>query len=151
MTGIPGARRLFQKRGPRISNLSKVIAGLTDEVEQRLLKGGNAIVENNESAGIRFDPNVLKYVLDELVIENKIKIFLHTFYNALTINNNRIEKIIVGNKDGIGTISADFFIDATGDGDLCRDAELKSFTSNSIQPPPLPPFFTEMLKRAWLN
>lgn len=25
----------------------QVIAGLTDEVEQRLLKGGNAIVENN--------------------------------------------------------------------------------------------------------
>lgn len=113
----------------------QVIAGLTQEVEDSLLKDGKAVIENTDDVGIRFDPNAMKWVLDKLVAENNIKIFFHTFYNSLSIKENKIEKIIVGNKDGIGTISAEFFVDATGDGDLCRDAGLNSYISGAIQPP----------------
>ena len=118
-----------------VDGKEQIIAGLTDEVEHTLLKNGWARTEESQSAGIRFDPNALKLVLDRLVAEHKIKIFFHTFYSALATQENRIEKVIVANKDGLGTISADFFIDATGDGDLCRDVGLPAFVASPIQPP----------------
>ena len=118
-----------------IDGKEQIIAGLTEEVEQMLFKNGNAIVENTESSGIRFDPNAMKFMLDKLVTENNIKIFLHTYYSSLILKDKNIEKIIVSNKDGIGSISAKFFIDASGDGDLCRDAGLELYISNTIQPP----------------
>ena len=112
----------------------QIIAGLTHEVEQILFEGGNAKYYDR-SLNVRFDPNILKYVLDKMVCENKIKVYFHTFYNSLILEDNKIDKIIVSNKDGMGTISAKFFIDSTGDGDLCRDAGLESYTSELLQPP----------------
>lgn len=113
----------------------QIIGGLTEEVEETLFKRGYAECCDNKSVGIYFDPNALKLVLDELVESCKIKIFFHSFYNSLILNENEIDKIIIGNKDGMGSIKAKFFIDATGDGDLCRDAGLESYVSDSIQPP----------------
>ena len=113
----------------------QVIAGLTDEVEQMLFRGGNAEQVNTKSAGVRFDPNAMKFILDKLVVENKIKIFFHTFYHSLIVKDNRIQQIMVSNKDGLGVIRANFFIDASGDGDLCRDVGLKSYMSSAVQPP----------------
>lgn len=71
----------------------------------------------------------MKTVLDDLVIKHGIKIFFHTFYQSLIVNEKRIEYIIVGNKDGIGIIRGKFFVDATGDGDVCRDANLERYIS----------------------
>lgn len=113
----------------------QIIAGLTDEIEQLLLKNDYAQKENTKSCGIRFDPNAMKWVLDKLVVENNIKVFFHTYFSSVTVKNKKVKNIIVANKDGIGIISADFFIDATGDGDLCREIKLKSYTSVAIQPP----------------
>lgn len=113
----------------------QIIAGLTEEVQNSLIKGGYACVQNTQSAGIRFDPNAMKLMLDELVEKNRIHVFFHTHYGSLIQNGNRIEKIIVANKDGLGTVTASFFIDASGDGDLCRDAGIPCYTASAIQPP----------------
>ena len=113
----------------------QVIGGLTHEVVQTLLQGGYATVSPTESNHITFDPNALKWVLDTLVTEHKITVFFHTFYNTLIPQDGKIESIIVGNKDGLGRIWAGFFIDATGDGDLCRDMGLESYTDGALQPP----------------
>ena len=101
-----------------VDKKEQIIAGLTDEVEQQLFQNGNAIRVDTKSVGIRFDPNALKSVLDNFVKEQNIKIFFHTFYNSLILEDNRIKKIIISNKDGMGIIESAFFIDATGDGDL---------------------------------
>ena len=113
----------------------QIIGGLTDEVVQTLVKKGYGKIEGTESRHISFDPNALKLVLDELVTEHRIKVFFHTFYNSLVTDGKQIRKIIVGNKDGIGAITAKFFIDATGDGDLCRDAGLEAYWDDAVQPP----------------
>lgn len=113
----------------------QIIGGLTEEVQNTLINEGYGVLQNTKSSGIRFDPNAMKIVLDRLVNACGIKIFFHTHYGALTMEGNRIEKIIVANKDGLGAVSADFFIDASGDGDLCRDSGLNSYTSAAIQPP----------------
>lgn len=113
----------------------QIIGGLTHEVAQTLLKLGYAGVSPTESNHTILDPNALKWVLDTLVTEHKIKIFFHTFYHSLVTDSGRIESILVANKDGLGRISAAFFIDATGDGDLCRDAGVEAYTNSALQPP----------------
>lgn len=113
----------------------QIIGGLTHEIVQTLLEKGYGKMEKTESRYVSFDPNAMKMILDTLVIQSHIKIFFHTFYNSLVTDDNRIQQIVVGNKDGIGTITADFFIDATGDGDLCRDASVESYVDSAIQPP----------------
>ena len=114
---------------------NQIIHGLTEEVQTTLLVRGEAFLINSQSAGIHFDPNAMKRALDELVENSGVKVFLHTHYGALITAGNRIQKIVVANKDGIGTVSGEFFIDATGDGDLCRDSDVESYVSTTIQPP----------------
>lgn len=118
-----------------IYNKEQIVEGLTNEIVQILVKTGYGKLEKTESRFVSFDPNALKLILDKLVTDAKIKVFFHTFYNSLVMGEKGIEKIIVGNKDGLGAITAKFFIDATGDGDLCRDAGLRSYTDAAIQPP----------------
>lgn len=118
-----------------IDGKEQVIAGLTEEVRSTLLKNGHAVPEKTVSPAIYFDPNVMKWELDKLAISAGVHIFFHTHYHALQMEGNRITGIIVGNKDGLGLISADFFIDATGDGDLCRDSGVPGYRYDAVQPP----------------
>lgn len=113
----------------------QIIGGLTHEVVQTLLKTGYGERKHGEYDYVSFDPNALKRILDSLAMENHIKVFFHTFYNSLVVKDNSIESILVGNKDGMGAICGKFFIDATGDGDLCRDVGLCAYTHSAIQPP----------------
>lgn len=113
----------------------QIIAGLTAETVERLKKHDSAVITQSESTAIRFDPNILKYLLDEYIKENKIKLFLHTHYDGLIKDDRRIKAVFICNKDGRGAITADFFIDATGDGDLLRDLGIESYQSRRRQPP----------------
>lgn len=112
----------------------QVIGGLTEEMERRLIDRG-ASVENTASAGLRFNSEHLKIELDRLVQEHRIHPFLHTRYAGVTAENNCVQAVFIENKDGRGAIRARFFIDATGDGDLCRDLRLKSYQYPQLQPP----------------
>lgn len=113
----------------------QIIAGLTEEVVRRMQKNGDAIERQSESSAIRFNSAVLACELDALIAEHHVKLFLHTSYANLIKNEDAVEAVLVENKDGRGAIRAAFFIDATGDGDLCRDAGLEAYRSDIIQPP----------------
>lgn len=118
-----------------VDGREQIIGGVTDEVVRTLSKDGYASTGNNPAAAIRFDPNAMKWVLDRLVTECGIRVFFHTFYSTLIMQGDRITGVVVSNKDGMGILKADFFVDATGDGDLCRDAGLSAYRSAAIQPP----------------
>ncbi len=113
----------------------QIIAGLTGEMTERMVRHGDATVCKSESGAIRFNPAILACELDSLVAEHGITLMLHTKYAALSAADGRIEAIFVENKDGRGAVCASFFIDATGDGDLCRDAGLESYRHSTLQPP----------------
>ncbi len=113
----------------------QIIAGLTDEVENTLAKQDAVCFEETEHAGVRFNSARLEGVLDALVTEYKIDAYLHTFYCDAVVEDGEIKGVIVANKDGLGVIQAKFFIDASGDGDLSRDAGLEGYRYKHIQPP----------------
>lgn len=115
----------------------QIIAGLTVEVIDRLLKR-NAVFssEKSSSVGVTFNSQELKIELDELVIESKILPYLHTLFSEPYLDEQgKLTGVIIDNKSGRGIIKAKYFIDATGDGDLCYRLGLESYSSDLLQPP----------------
>ncbi len=106
----------------------QVISGLSEEMLGRLHP-------LDVESGHKFNPAAMKYELDRILIENNVKIFLHTYYAGLAVDGDEICAVFVENKDGRGAIKAKFFIDATGDGDLCRDLKIERYEHSRIQPP----------------
>ncbi len=115
-----------------VEGKKQIIAGLSEEVLSRLSEIDYRTGPGNSHF---FNPNELKIELDAVLKEAGVKIYLHTFYTGLTLDGDRITSIFVENKDGRGAIKAKFFIDATGDGDLCRDLGIESYVNDNIQPP----------------
>ncbi len=65
-----------------------------------------------------FDAEALKYVLNEMCLEAKVKIRFHTFVSGVKKLDNNMQEVEVVGKSGKRWISAKVFIDATGDGDV---------------------------------
>jgi hypothetical protein len=115
---------------------NQVIAGLTDEVMQRMVAAGYAKQELRSShAGFRFSSEQLKIELDSLAVSAGINLFLHAHFIDLIRDGNKITALTFVDKDGQRAIRAKFFIDATGDGDLCKAFGMQSYTLPAVQPP----------------
>ena len=114
---------------------TQVISGLTEETLSRFDEVDHTVYGADDAKSHVFNPVELKCVLDEMLQECGVKIYLHTYYAGIATDGDDIKAIFVENKDGRGAIKAKFFIDATGDGDLCRDLGIKRFENESMQPP----------------
>jgi hypothetical protein len=115
----------------------QIIAGLTLEVMDRLSKR-DAVIRSSENAsrGFTFNSQELKIELDELVLESEIIPYLHTLFSEPYLDKNgKLAGVIVDNKSGRGIIKARYFIDASGDGDLCERLGLETYTRDLLQPP----------------
>jgi hypothetical protein len=110
---------------------TRIIGGLTDDVEQELLRRGEAYLEKKDTPSRAATLNVagLQILLDELVAEQKtITPFLHTRLAAAECDRpGHVTTAIVADKSGLRSIRGRFFIDASGDADLCRFAGLPTW------------------------
>ncbi|MBE6611586.1 MAG: FAD-dependent oxidoreductase, partial [Ruminococcaceae bacterium] len=61
-----------------MDNKEQIIAGLTEEVVNRLLLRGALTVQKSRSSSYNFNPMELTILLDELAKEHKIDLMLHT-------------------------------------------------------------------------
>ena len=110
---------------------------LTSDVFNKLIKRleTNKALHKNEQI---FDDEKMKYILDEMVKDYNIDILFHTLFVDADKKGNSIDKIYIENKSGRMSLSADVFIDATGDGDLAARAgaqfELGRNSDNLCQP-----------------
>lgn len=109
----------------------QVISGLTEEVLERLEKR-NAVLRHKQVYMLNTEE--LKIELDQLVLESRIKPYLHTMFTAPYVKDEELIGVIVENKDGRGIILADVFIDATGDADLAHRLGMETYVSNRLQP-----------------
>jgi len=112
-----------------------IIGGLTVELMERL-KLRKAVQERERSAAWAwaFNPFEMQIELDELIRENKIRPWLHTFFAAPWVKDGHLGGVFVENKSGRGLIKARQFIDATGDGDLCARLGLETYYNGRFQP-----------------
>lgn len=67
---------------------------------------------------IPFDPEFLKLVLDELVLESGVQVLFHSIIAGAESDGRLVKQVTVASKAGIQQLEAECFIDATGDGDL---------------------------------
>ena len=65
-----------------------------------------------------FFTEYFKFVLDEMIVESNIDVLFHSTLSSVKTKGEKITSVSFATKAGIMEFEADFFIDATGDGDL---------------------------------
>ncbi len=114
----------------------RIFQGLSVELMDRLRKR-DAIRdrERDPSWAWAFNSAEMQIELDEMVSDHGITPWLHTsFATPLIDGDGKLVGIAVETKAGRGAIRARFFIDASGDGDLCQRAGVETYPANRRQP-----------------
>lgn len=102
-----------------------MVGGIGLEVLEKMKKEGyESPFYDNKPDRIRgfdwvpIDAEILKRVLDELVIASGAQVLFHTTVTGARYNEGVIESVEIHHKGGKQTIKAHFFADCTGDADL---------------------------------
>jgi 2-polyprenyl-6-methoxyphenol hydroxylase-like FAD-dependent oxidoreductase len=114
----------------------QIIGGLTSETLD-LLRRRNLVYDSAPShcgPCFTFNSAELALDLDNLVRENRIRLFLIASCVAASRTGNRVDAAILEDKSGRRAISARMFIDASGDGDLLRRAGFRAWKNEVLQP-----------------
>jgi hypothetical protein len=92
---------------------SGLAKGLFSEFADVLAKNGALLKD-----GRTFDEEPMKWLLDRFVLDSGAEVLFHAQVLGVLGGNGRIEAIRVLHKGGVEDISADVFVDSTGDGDV---------------------------------
>ena len=110
---------------------TKIIGGLTEEIESRLLARGEAELKNPDdpSVGCYFNVAAMQLALDELVTEQKS---IATYFKAQVVGAEKdreghLTAAVIEDKSGRRALRAKWFIDATGDADLAARAGFETW------------------------
>lgn len=102
---------------------NQVIAGIGQEIVERLQALGASPGHVLDTIGYvskftPFDAEIFKYVAQEMVLEAGADLLLHTWAVGAPAVNGQITGLVAYNKSGCQTLTADVYIDATGDADV---------------------------------
>jgi len=95
-----------------------LVQGVFADIVSELEELGGARRDDTRRGVIYFDKEMLKYVLNNIVIESGSKLMLHTWAETPLVRDGACEGIIVDNKSGRLAILSEVIIDSTGDGDM---------------------------------
>lgn len=96
----------------------QIIAGIPGEIADRIRAAGGTETSPSEGTHIRQEPEITKYVAQQMVREAGVKVLLHTYAAAAILEDSSLAGIVVENKSGRSAVKAPAVIDATGDGDI---------------------------------
>lgn len=80
------------------------------------------------------DPEIFKHELVGMLIEQDVKLLLHTYIVQSIVEDNVIKGVIIENKAGRQAILARMVVDATGDGDVSALAKVPYETAETPLP-----------------
>lgn len=100
----------------------RLSGGLFKELNDRMAAAGYMHDARREFPS-RFDPAMLRCILDEMVLEAGVQLLFHGLVNAVHVENTggrntRVKDASIQTKAGTTSASARYFIDATGDADI---------------------------------
>ena len=109
-----------------------IIRGLFEEIVDRMVAMGGAIHPSEVRAGTPFtawikaghdhltpfEPEAMKFVLDQMCQEAGIKVLFHSTFVSPVMKRNRIQGAVIMTKAGLRGATAKVVIDATGDADV---------------------------------
>jgi hypothetical protein len=114
----------YMRYSTRLSNgaRKRLVGGLFQEMNDRLVQSGY-MHDSRDPFPARFDPSMMRCVLDEMVIGEGVDVLFHGLINHVDTTTNQksvitIQSATIQTKAGVITANARYFIDATGDADL---------------------------------
>lgn len=99
--------------------------GSTDEQVVRYWRRrgtGSYVPDQRVRYSVTVDPEILKCVLNDMVEEAGVKLYLHSWASCAIAENSRVKGIVFESKSGRQAILAQVTIDCTGDGDMFASA-----------------------------
>jgi len=117
----PHPRALFNAFGKQI------VGGIAQEIIERAMKMEDLKyswedVANDKFFDIAIDPEVMKYLLLQMVEEAGVELLLHSLTVGTIVERGMVKGVIIENKSGRQAGLAKIIIDATGDGDVAAKA-----------------------------
>lgn len=120
----------------------RIVGGIAQEYVERLQKSGDcfghrACPKHNSVTNI--NPEAFKLLAVEMLKEAGVDILLHVETVSVNTENGKIKSVILMGKGNLVQVSADVFIDCTGDGDVAYLAgcsyEMGRGEDHVLQPP----------------
>ena len=115
-----------------IEPYERIVTGVGAEMIERAAELGGA--EDNNSWVLNIDPEVVKLVLDDMVLGAGAQVLLHSWGVAPYIEGDAVQGMLIENKSGRGVVLAKVVIDATGDGDIAARAGADFRVGEMLQP-----------------
>lgn len=98
-------------------------------IKERLIKENFGVADAYENNGWT-NPEMLKFILEELLLEYGGHILYETDFIDIVKENSIIKGIVVHNKAGIQVMQGDMIIDCSGDADVAYSSGVQCFTGN---------------------
>lgn len=114
-------------------NAQRVIGGIAWEFIQKLLEKKAAQIEMPKGH-ISVDTEFYKLIAQRMVLEAGVHVFCNSYLTDAICEGGTIRSVVICNKDGRKTICGRTFIDATGDGELCRAVNAPTVVYQNMQP-----------------
>jgi len=115
-----------------IEPFERVVTGVGGEMIDRAEELGGA--ENNEGFVLNSEPEVLKVVCDDMVLDSGVQMLLHSRATAPYMEGGRVRGLIIENKSGRSAVLAKVVVDATGDADIAALAGAPFEKVEALQP-----------------
>lgn len=94
--------------------------GLFKEIVDRLRSYG--AIEEGDLFNVAFNIEYMKKILEDLCEEHSVDLLYNTVVTDTIVTDRNVRAITAFNCNGFSEIAAEYFLDCTGDGDLCAAA-----------------------------
>lgn len=101
----------------------QIVTGIPQEIVNELVRRGASPGHIRDPLGVAstvtpFEPEILKQIYFEKVLESGVDLLLHTYVIGAVVEGDVVKGIRCANKSGQATYEGRVIIDATGDGDV---------------------------------
>lgn len=97
----------------------RVVGGIALEFVNRLEKAGAALVEYPKGH-VSYNPEYYKKEAEQMLVEEGVDLYTNSYVSSCIKEGGRLTHVVFESKNGSEALSADCFIDATGDGDIFK-------------------------------
>ena len=112
--GFGPAKSTWGSKDPKLIEYWKEWGATQHRLEEDPYRWADTEVRNR----IASDPELLKYVFNELVVETGVELLLHSWISSVIKEGETVKGVIIENKSGSQAILGKVLVDATGDGDI---------------------------------
>lgn len=114
-------------------NERRVIGGIAWEFIQNMLQKEAALIEMPKGH-ISVDTEYYKLIAQHMVLEAGVHVYCNSYLTDAVCEDGSIRAVVIHNRDGRQIIYGRTFIDATGDGELCRLSNAPTTVCEHMQP-----------------